>query len=68
VQALVAFDRVPVAAGETRTVTLHVPLRQLQYWSTKEQKWVTASGERRLSVGGSSRSLPLHAEIDGSRE
>lgn len=64
VRALVAFDRVNIPAGGTRTVTLHVPPRQLQYWSTKEQKWITASGERTVSVGGSSRSLPLHAEVD----
>ncbi|MFP5227487.1 MAG: glycoside hydrolase family 3 protein [Acidobacteriota bacterium] len=67
VRALAAFDRVQVPAGQTRTVTLHVPLRQLQYWSTKEQKWVTAQGERTLGVGGSSRSLPLHTEIDAAK-
>jgi beta-glucosidase len=67
VRALVAFDRVHIAGGQTRTVTMHVPIRQLQYWSTKEQQWVTASGERRLSVGGSSRLLPLQEEIDGSK-
>jgi beta-glucosidase len=67
VRELVAFDRVHMAAGATKTVTLHVPLRQLQYWSTKEQQWVTAGGERTISVGGSSRSLPLHEQIDGSK-
>ena len=64
VSALAAFDRVYVPAGAERTVTLHVPLRQLQYWSTKEQKWVLAPGERMLSVGPSSGSLPLHAQVD----
>ena len=63
-RALVAFDRVNIAAGTTRTVTLHVAPRQLEYWSTKEQKWITASGERTVSVGGSSRSLPLHEDVD----
>ncbi len=67
VRALAAFDRVRVPAGATKTVTLHVPPRQLQYWSTKEQKWVMASGVRTLSVGGSSRALALHEEIDGSK-
>jgi beta-glucosidase len=67
VRALAAFDRVRVPAGATKTVTLHVPPRQLQYWSTEEQKWVTASGKRTLSVGGSSRALALQAEVDGSK-
>jgi beta-glucosidase len=66
VRALVAFDRVSIPAGATKTVTLHVPTRQLQYWSTKDQKWITASGKRMLSVGGSSRSRPLKKEIDAS--
>jgi beta-glucosidase len=64
VSTLAAFDRVHIPAGETKKVTLHVPLRQLQYWSTKEQSWVTASGKRTLSVGPSSQSLALHDEID----
>jgi beta-glucosidase len=64
VRALVAFDRINLAPGETKTATLHVPLRQLQYWSTKDTKWVTATGKRTLSVGGSSRNLRLEQTID----
>jgi beta-glucosidase len=63
VRALVAFDRVHIKAGETKTVTLHVPERQMQYWSTKEQKWEMPGGKRTVSVGSSSRDLPLKAEI-----
>jgi len=64
VRALVAFDRIHVAPGETRNVTLHVAPRQLQYWSTKDQKWTAASGKRSVSVGGSSRDLRLNQSID----
>jgi beta-glucosidase len=64
VRALVAFDRVHLNAGESKTVTLHVAPRQLQYWSTKDQKWETASGKRIVSVGGSSRNLRLNQPID----
>ena len=64
VRALVAFDRIHVAAGEAQTVTLHVQPRQLQYWSTKDGKWVTATGKRTLSVGASSRDLRLNQPID----
>ena len=39
VRALVAFDRIHLKPGESKEVTLHVAPRQLQYWSTKEQKW-----------------------------
>jgi beta-glucosidase len=64
VRALAAFDRIHLAAGETKTITMHVPLRQLQYWSTKEGKWVTAGGKRIVSVGASSRDLRLEQTID----
>ena len=66
VNALVAFDRVAIPAGQSRVVALHVPLRQLQYWSVKEQKWTLPQGILTLSVGPSSATLPLHAEIDCS--
>ena len=64
VRALVAFDRVRIAAGEAKTVTLHVDERQLQYWSTKDTKWVTATGKRTVSVGASSRDLRVEQAIN----
>jgi beta-glucosidase len=64
VRALVAFDRIHLAPGESKEVTLHVEPRQLQYWSTKDQKWTTPSGKRTISIGASSRDLRLHQDID----
>ncbi|HEV2448666.1 MAG TPA: glycoside hydrolase family 3 C-terminal domain-containing protein, partial [Candidatus Sulfopaludibacter sp.] len=64
VRALVGFDRVHLAAGETKTVTIHVPERQMQYWSTKDGKWVLASGKRTVSVGGSSRDLRVNQAVE----
>jgi beta-glucosidase len=64
VRALAAFDRIHLAAGEAKTATLHVSLRQLQYWSTKDHNWVTAKGKRVLSVGASSRDLRVKQTID----
>jgi beta-glucosidase len=46
VRALAAFDRVSIPVGGSRTVTLHVAPRQLEYWSTAAGKWVTAGGYR----------------------
>ncbi len=64
VRALAAFDRIHLAAGEAKTVTLKVEPRQLQYWSTKDGKWVAATGKRTLSVGASSRDLRVEQSID----
>lgn len=64
IRALAAFDRVSIPAGESKTVTLHVEPRQLQYWSTAAGKWMTPSGPRAVSVGASSRDLRLEATVD----
>jgi beta-glucosidase len=63
VRLLAAFDRISIPAGKSKTVTLHVAPRQLQYWSTKESKWITAKGERTVSIGASSRDLRLHSTV-----
>jgi hypothetical protein len=51
VRSLAQFDRVDLAAGQSQKVTMHVPARELSYWSEKSQKWVLDSGGRLFSVG-----------------
>ncbi len=64
VRTFAAFDRIHLAAGEAKTVTLHVAERQFQYWSTADTAWKRPSGTRELSVGASSRDLRLHTTIN----
>jgi beta-glucosidase len=64
VRRLVAFDRIHLAAGETKTVTLRVAPRQLQYWSVVNGTWLTPARRRTVSVGSSSRDLRLEQSID----
>jgi beta-glucosidase len=61
-KALAAYGRVDLAAGQTKTVALHVPLRQLQYWSDVSG-WTTAVGTRDLVVGGDEHSAALTANV-----
>jgi beta-glucosidase len=63
IRKLVAFDRVRLIAGQSKTLHLNVPLRQLQYWSTIDGRWKLAAGERTLSVGASSRALWLEHPV-----
>jgi beta-glucosidase len=63
VHALAAFDRVHLDVGQSQSVTIHVPLKRLQYWSTADDKWIKANGPRDVLVGGSSRNLPLQASV-----
>ena len=66
VRQLSAFDRVTPGPGQSTTVTMHVPLRQLQYWSSDQQKWLVAAGIRTVYLGDadSPSSLPLQATVD----
>jgi beta-glucosidase len=65
VRQLSAFERVTLEPGESTDVTMHVPLRQLQYWSSATQQWVTAPGSRTVYVGDAdaTSSLPLQATV-----
>jgi beta-glucosidase len=64
ISKLVAFDRIFLKAGQTKTVRFHVPLRQLQSWSTSRHQWVEIAGTRILSIGASSRDLRLRQTMD----
>ena len=48
-KALAGYTRIGLAPGETKTVSIHIPKRQLQYWSTTGS-WTTATGTRTLYV------------------
>jgi len=41
VRSLQGFNRVALAAGETRRVTVHLPERAFQYWDEFSQSWKT---------------------------
>ena len=62
-KALAAYGRVTLGAGATRTLALHVPVRQLQYWSDVTG-WTIATGDRPLIVGPSERSTALSATVN----
>jgi len=63
VKSLASFDRIGLRAGESRTVTLHVAARQLQYWSTSQGRWRTATGPRPLTVATSARNTVLSTTV-----
>ncbi len=64
VRALAAFDRIHLAAGQSRDVTMHVSRRSLEFWSTDAHSWELASGPRKVCVGSSSRDLRLAAMVN----
>jgi beta-glucosidase len=64
VHSLSGFTRVSLAPGETKPVQVHIPVRQLCYWSEDRNGWVIAGGTRSIHVGSSSRDLPLQGTVE----
>ena len=64
VQALKAFTKVSLAAGETRRVELSLPVADLACYHPGLADWVVTPGQWQILVGASSRDLPLSASVE----
>ena len=60
---LVAWDKVPLAAGESKTVTLPIEPKFLSVFNEQKDDWELLPGDYKFFVGGSSRSTPLTATV-----
>ncbi|HTV42134.1 MAG TPA: glycoside hydrolase family 3 N-terminal domain-containing protein [Candidatus Sulfotelmatobacter sp.] len=54
IEALKAFSRIHLQAGETKTVTLHIPQSELAVWGAN-QEWAVEPGKFIVKVGGNSK-------------
>ena len=63
-QELKAFARVPLAAGESRTVTLPLDDKAFRYWNTRTDCWEVEGGRYEVRVGASSADIRLMANVD----
>lgn len=61
---LKGFAKVYLRPGERRHVRLTLDRRAFAMWDSAAQQWTTVSGRYRVSVGDSSRDLPLSARVD----
>ena len=64
VQELKAFARVPLAAGESRTVMLPLDDKAFRYWNTRTDCWEIEGGRYEVRVGASSADIRLTANVD----
>jgi beta-glucosidase len=66
---LKAFANVPIAAGATETVTLHIDRSELAYWDVRLGRWVVEAGAYTLEIGASSRDIrtKLTVEVPGDQ-
>jgi len=54
---LKAFKKVNIAAGQTATVTLTIPIKDLAYYDVDSHSWKVESGAYKLMAGTSSRDI-----------
>jgi beta-glucosidase len=60
---LKGFEKVRLAPGETRHVTLDLDARAFSYWDSTAHKWTIDPGKFVIRVGDSSENTPLHADL-----
>lgn len=60
---LKGFQKVALEPGESKEVTINVPIKDLQFLNEQEQ-WVIEKGTYRLLIGNSSKNLPIKQNIE----
>jgi beta-glucosidase len=60
---LKGFEKVRLAPGETRHITLNLDARAFSYWDEAAHKWTIDPGKFIIRVGDSSEYTPLHADL-----
>jgi beta-glucosidase len=60
---LVAWDKIRLAPGESKTVTLAIEPKFLSIFNEQKDDWELLAGEYKFFVGGSSRTTPLTATV-----
>jgi len=58
------FCRITLKPGETKKVTLSVPVSQLRYWDVKSNDWQLENGEIQLMIGSSSTDIRMTKNIE----
>jgi beta-glucosidase len=59
----VAWEKIPLGAGESKTVTLRLDPKFLSIFNEQKDDWELLAGEYRFFVGGSFRETPLTGAV-----
>jgi beta-glucosidase len=60
---LVGWEKVELAAGETRTVSFKIDPLYLSVFNVKADRWEILPGDYEVLAGSASDALPLHAKV-----
>ncbi|MFI6255168.1 glycoside hydrolase family 3 C-terminal domain-containing protein [Micromonospora zamorensis] len=63
IRQLKAFQRVQLAPGQTRTVTLRLPAADLAHWDVTRSRWVVESSTYDLMVGASAQDIRARTAV-----
>ncbi|AVR43989.1 beta-glucosidase [Christiangramia fulva] len=61
---LKGFKRVPIKAGETKTIKLPLKAGDLEYWNKEKQEFVLENDQIEIQVGGASDKIALTKKIN----
>ncbi len=61
VKRLCAFEKTWLEAGEQKTITLKIPVKNLARYNTQEKKWNITEGKYKIWIGNSSHSSNRHS-------
>jgi beta-glucosidase len=64
VEELKGFEKVHLAPGETRRVSIDLNRRSLSYWSDEKRGWEVDPGKFVIYVGDSSEHTPLTQDFE----
>ena len=60
---LIGWEKIPLAQGETKTVTVTVDPQYLSIFNVEKNGWELVPGDYKVYVGGSSQSTPLSTTV-----
>jgi len=60
---LITWQRLRLAAGETKTITLSLPALYLSIFDEKDDAWSLLAGDYKILIGPSSRETPLTGSL-----
>ena len=63
IEQLDGFDRIHLAPGDTRTVSLTLSANSLRYWDDTASRWVLEPGQLEIRVGASSEDIRARQTI-----
>ena len=66
IKELKAFKRVSISKGNSKTITLEIPLTELQKWDIEKKQFKVYEGKYTVKIGSNSRDTQLEQTFEVS--